>query len=114
MEVEQEEMFQGEMFDELCGEHSNDLCFYNPVRSEETRTIADQLYQLYQPPAGAERRYSFLPGPAGLLLRTPGQRGREFDKKEGCRKYWISNLKGYVNGWCHIKHIYGKLSQIEH
>ena len=28
----------------------------------------------------------------------------EFDKKEGCRKYWISNLKGYVNGWCHIEH----------
>ena len=25
------------------------------------------------------------------------------------KKFWIGNNKGHINGWCHEKHIYGRL-----
>ena len=35
-------------------------------------------------------------------------------QKEQCRHmYWISNLKGRINGWCYLDTIYGKLFQIQ-
>ena len=78
---------------------SNDCCFYNPVRFEESVQKDDIVFCQVQP-----RGYFY----AHLVKEV------EFDKQHGCRKYWISNMKGFVNGWCHIHHIYGKLFQIQH
>ena len=33
----------------------------------------------------------------------------EFQGKWYTKKYWIGNNKGHINGWCHEKHIYGRL-----
>ena len=37
---------------------------------------------------------------------------KEWSDDWGCWVYWISNLKGRVNGWCRIEHIHGKLFQV--
>ena len=35
---------------------------------------------------------------------------KEWSDQFSCWVYWISNLKGRLNGWCYIQHIHGKLS----
>ena len=37
---------------------------------------------------------------------------KEWDYDAHRWKYWISNLKGHVNGHCFIEDVYGKLTDI--
>ena len=39
---------------------------------------------------------------------------KEYDGSRREYKFWISNLKGRVNAFCYIEHIFGKLVQILH
>ena len=79
--------------------YSNDLCCYLPVRFEEQVQEGDIVFCSVQP-----NGYYY----AHLVKE------KEWDDSNRCYKYWISNLKGRLNGWCHIQHIYGKLFQVLH
>ena len=71
---------------------NNDLCCYVPVRFDESVDEGDIVFCEVQPEG---HFYAHL-------VQT----------KEWARWRWIygiSNLKGRRNGWCEIKHIYGKL-----
>ena len=85
---------------------SNDLCFYLPVRFEESVEVNDIVFCEVQPPSpgGAARFYAHL-----VKIKE-----RDLHHPERCWKYWISNLQGRINGWCHLQHIYGKLFQVLH
>ena len=39
---------------------------------------------------------------------------KEWDWDAHKYKYWISNLKGRLNGHCYLEHIFGKLVQVLH
>ena len=64
---------------------SNDLCCYLPVVFDESVVFCEVQ-------------------PRGHFY--------EWDAYQGCYKYWISNMKGRINGWCHLQHIHGKLFQV--
>ena len=78
---------------------ANDLCSFLPVWYEEQVNENDVVFCSVQP-----RGYYY----AHLVM------AKEWDFFNKSWKYWISNIKGKTNGWCHIQHIYGKLFQVLH
>ena len=79
--------------------HSNDLCSYLPVRFDESVNEGDTVFCQPQP---NDYFYAHI------------VKEKDWDRANHCYRYWISNLKGRINGWCHLKHIYGKLVQVIH
>ena len=77
--------------------YSNDICCYTPVTFDESVEEEDIVFCEVQP---TRRFYAHL-------VKT-----KEWSDDWGCWVYWISNLKGRVNGWCRIEHIHGKLFQV--
>ena len=77
--------------------NSNDLCCYLPVRFDESVNEDDVVFCELQP------RGQFY---AHLVKE------KQWDAYQGCYTYCISNMKGRVNGWCHLGHIYGKLFNV--
>ena len=79
--------------------HSNDLCCYIPVRFEEQILQRDVVFCLVQPTG---------------LYYAHLVKEKEWHRREQHYRFWISNLKGHVNGWCWIEHMFGKLVQVLH
>ena len=75
----------------------NDQCTYEPVTSADEVQEDDIVFCQVQP---GDRFYGHL------VSRKWFQDGEWY--------FTISNLKGWSNGWCSIKHIYGRLSRCEH
>ena len=78
--------------------YSGDRCSYEPVTSAEQVSVDDVVFCEVQ---AGDRFY------AHVVSR------KEWDEWDGCYYFCISNMKGWTNGWCHIKHIYGKLFTVE-
>ena len=76
---------------------SNDMCFYDPVTSADEVHEDDIVFCQVQP---GDRFF------AHVVSRKWFQNGEWY--------FTISNLKGWENGWCSIKHIYGRLIRVEH
>ena len=76
---------------------SNDCCCYLPVRFDESVQKDDIVFCEVQP-----QGYFY----AHLVL------SKDWNHKDRCWVYTISNLKGRINGWCKLEHIHGKLFQI--
>ena len=76
---------------------SNDLCTYEPVTSIYQANVNDIVFCEVQP---GDRFY------AHLVSRRWFQNGEWY--------FTITNLKGWSNGWCSLKHIYGRLIRVEH
>ena len=76
---------------------SNDLCTYEPVTSADEVNIEDIVFCQVQP---GDRFYAHLVS-------------HKWFEDDECW-FTISNLKGRSNGWCSIKHIYGRLIRVEH
>ena len=79
--------------------HSNDLCIYIPVSVPDQVSEGDVVFCRVQP-----KGYYY----AHLVKE------KEYDRSRREYKFWISNLKGRVNGFCYIEHIFGKLVQVLH
>ena len=77
--------------------YSGDRCSYEPVTSVEQVSVGDVVFCEVQE---GDRFY------AHLVAR------KEWHEWVECYYFWISNLKRKINGWCHIRHIYGKLSNV--
>ena len=73
---------------------SNNLCSYIPVRYPEQVNKGDVVFCIVQPRGLYYAR----------LVHT-----KEWNYKARKHKFWISNVKGRINGHCFIEHIYGKL-----
>ena len=76
---------------------SNDLCSYDPVTSANEVRFGDIVFCQVQP---GDRFF------AHVVSRKWFENGEWYFK--------ISNLRGRENGWCSIKHIYGRLVRAEH
>ena len=76
---------------------SNDQCTYEPVTSANEVTQDDIVFCQVKP---GNRFY------AHLVARKWFKHGEWY--------FTITNLKGRENGWCSIKHIYGRLIRCEH
>ena len=76
---------------------SNDRCSYEPVTSAHEVHQGDIVFCQVQP---GDRFYGHLVSCKWF--------------QDGEWYFTISNLKGWVNGWCSIKHIYGRLIRVEH
>ena len=63
--------------------HSNELCYYIPVRFEEQVSQDDVAFCIVQP-----REYYY----AHLVNK------KEWDVSRQKHKFWISNLEGRING----------------
>ena len=79
--------------------HSGDLCSYIPVRFEE-QVVEDNVVFCQ-------------PQPKNYYYAHNVQR-KEWDYDHGKYKFWIANMRGRINGWCFIEHIYGKLVEVLH
>ena len=79
--------------------HSNDLCCYLPVRFDLQVGVGDIVFCQVQP-----QGYYY----AHLV------KDKEYMADLSCYRYWISNLKGRVNGYTFLQFIYGKLFQVLH
>ena len=75
----------------------NDQCTYEPVTSADEVQEDDIVFCQVQP---GDRFY------AHLVSRKWFQDGEWY--------FTISHLKGWSNGWCSIKHIYGRLIRCDH
>ena len=75
----------------------NDQCTYEPVTSADEVQEDDIVFCQVQP---GDRFYGHL------VSRKWFQDGEWY--------FTISNLQGRSNGWCSIKHIYGRLIRCEH
>ena len=76
---------------------SNDLCSYDPVTSANEVRFGDIVFCQVQP---GDRFF------AHVVSRKWFQNGEWYFK--------ISNLRGRENGWCAMKHIYGRLVRAQH
>ena len=76
---------------------SNELCIYVPVNFDDQVQERDVVFCKVTPSG------FFY---AHLVLC------KEWHWASYAWKYWDSNLKGRVNGYCFINDIYGKLSQV--
>ena len=76
---------------------SNDLCSYDPVTSANEVRFGDIVFCQVQP---GDRFF------AHVVSRKWFENGEWYFK--------ISNLTGRENGWCSIKHIYGRLVRAQH
>ena len=77
---------------------SGDRCVYTPVKLDSEVAVRDVVFCEVQ---DGDRFYAHLVSK------------KEWNQWDECFYFWISNLKGRTNGWCHIKHIYGKLIDVE-
>ena len=77
--------------------HSNDLCCFEPVTFDGQVEVEHIVFCNVQPSG-----YFY-----GHLVKE-----KEWHHGDRCWRYWISNLKGRINGWCYLPHIYGKLFQV--
>ena len=73
--------------------HTGDTCIFEPVDERTPLGVGDIVFCQAQP-----RDYFF----AHWITKTYKPAG-------SARKYIITNNRRHVNGWCHRKHIYGKL-----
>ena len=76
---------------------SNDQATYEPVTNEKEVQVDDIVFCEVQP---NDRFYAHI-----------------VKRKEWCRGEWIftiSNIQGRPNGWCAMRHIYGKMTQCVH
>ena len=79
--------------------YSNDLCSYEPV------TSADEVHE-------DDIVFFFLPGPAWRPLLCTS---RVAQVVPGRRVVFHNfQFEEWSNGWCSIKHIYGRLIRVEH
>ena len=76
---------------------SNDRCTFEPVTSADEVKEDDIVFCQVQP---GDRFYGHI------VSRKWFEHGEWY--------FTISNLKGRENGWCSIKHIYGRLIRCEH
>ena len=79
--------------------YSNDLCCYAPVRFDAQVEVDDIVFCNVQ---SSGYFYAHL------------VKEKEWHDGDLRWRYWISNFKGRINGWCHLSHIYGKLFQVLH
>ena len=82
------------LFPKVC---SNDLCIYVPVNFDDQVQERDIVFCQVQPSG------FFY---AHLVL------WKEWHYDAHAWKYWVSNLKQRINGYCFVKGMYGKLSQV--
>ena len=77
--------------------HSNDQCHFDPVSSPDEVRHNDVVFCEVQP---GDRFFAHLVSRKWL--------------EDGEWYFTISNMKGRQNGWCSMKHIYGRLVRVEH
>jgi hypothetical protein len=75
------------------------LCIYIPVSFPEQVSEGDVAFCRVQP---SGYYYAHL------------VKEKEYDRSRREYKFWTSNLKGRVNGFCYMEHIFGKLIQALH
>jgi hypothetical protein len=80
--------------------HSNDQTTYEPVTSADQVQVDDIVFCEVQP---GDRFYAHLVKRKEWMVARGG---------EWC--YTISNAEGRENGWCRLKHIYGRLVEYLH
>ena len=73
-------------------------CTYEPVTSVDQVLTNDIVFCEVQ---YGDRFYAHL------------VKSKDWHPLDNCFYFWISNLRGKTKGWCHIKHIYGKLINVE-
>ena len=73
-------------------------CTYEPVTSVDQVFMNDIVFCEVQ---DGDRFYAHL------------VKSKDWHVWDECFYFWISSLKGRTNGWCHIKHIYGKLTNVQ-
>ena len=80
--------------------HSNDLCLYLLVRYQEAVSVDDVVFCQVQP--------------TGVYFAHLVKAKVPDPEVDGAYDYCISNQRGWVNGWCRIEDIYGRLFQVDH
>ena len=88
--------------------HSNDQCTFEPVTNAEEVQQNDIVFCEVQP---GDRFY------AHIVKRKDWWDWWKCGKTEEQGGEWfftISNIKGRENGWCAMKHIYGRMTQCVH
>ena len=78
--------------------HANDRCTFDPVYSADEVREQDIVFCQVQP---SDRFFGHL-----VSVKWYCVRDQEW-------YFTITNLKGWENGWCAMKHIYGKLIRVE-
>ena len=82
--------------------HSNDLTTYDPVTSADQVREGDIVFCQVQP---GDRFYAHVV--KRKILQSYGPHHGEWE-------FTIANARGWENGTCHIKHIYGRLVECLH
>jgi hypothetical protein len=77
--------------------HCNDQTTYDPVTSDDQVQVGDIVFCQVQP---YDRFFAHLV--------------KEKIWRNAAWCFIISNIAGYVNGWCFIEHIYGRLVEVLH
>jgi hypothetical protein len=77
--------------------HCNDQTIYDPVTSDDQVQVGDIVFCQVQP---YDRFFAHLV--------------KEKNWRNAAWCFIISNIAGYVNGWCFIEHIYGRLVEVLH
>ena len=90
---------------------SNDACTFHPIQAV---TAKDGIHS-FQKPAS-----EILVGDIVLCVdQVSDQRHAYFvleieDEREAHEpRYWIGNVQGCMNGWCHREHIFGVLAEVQ-
>ena len=81
--------------------HSNDQTTFEPVTIVEQVQVDDIVFCEVQP---GDRFY------AHIVKR----KAWDTEMEGGAWVFTISNIRGRENGWCAMKHIYGKMTQCVH
>jgi hypothetical protein len=78
---------------------NQERCVYRPITNDDIIAVGDIVF------CQVQRSNWFY---AHLVLEILEER-----QVSGPKRYIIGNIKGHVNGWCNLKHIYGKLVRVE-
>jgi len=95
----------GSLYPRVC---SGDQCTFHPVTAPADVAENDIVFCEVQP---RDRFYGHLVKKKVWGYKPPAP----YDHDVGAGAGWyfiISNLKGWENGWCAWKHIYGKLTEV--
>ena len=79
--------------------HANDQCTFDPVNSADEVKVQDIVFCQVQP---SDRFF-------GHVVSQ-----KWYDNRDEEWYFTITNLNGWQNGWCAMKHIYGKLIRVMH
>ena len=79
--------------------HNNDMCVYTPVAGHQSVEVNDVVF--CQVPSKANAYFAHI-----VKEKVPDK------KQDGEFDYCISNQRGWINGWCRIENIYGRLSEV--